>query len=151
MIDKERFREVMGHFASGVTVVTTRDQEKRPVGLTVSAFTSVSLEPTLLLICVHTEAGPHDAIIQRGTFAVNILSAHQGLLATHFAEGTARERYPGAGGDGWPLGESADSRCSRLAGVPASGGLAGGGPFCDPGRGPGLRGSSRGPPSIFPG
>lgn len=104
MIDKERFREVMGHFASGVTVVTTRDQEKRPVGLTVSAFTSVSLEPTFLLICVHTEAGPHDAIIQRGTFAVNILSAHQGLLATHFAEGTARERFQGLEVTDGPLG-----------------------------------------------
>ena len=104
MIGKERFREVMSHFASGVTVVTTRDREERPVGLTVSAFTSVSLEPTLLLICVHAGADSHDAIIQRGTFAVNILSAHQGPLATRFAEGTPQERFQGLEVTDGPLG-----------------------------------------------
>jgi len=104
MVEEERFREVMGHFASGVTVVTARDRGNLPVGLTVSAFTSVSLEPTLLLICVHIGAGPHDAIVQGGTFAVNILSAHQGPLAFRFADGTVKERFQGLEMRDGPLG-----------------------------------------------
>ena len=104
MVEAGRFREVMGHFASGVTVVTARDGENMPVGLTVSAFTSVSLEPTLLLICVHTGASPHDAIIQGGTFAVNILSDDQGPLAYRFADATLEERFKGMEFRSGPLG-----------------------------------------------
>ena len=78
MLDEARFREVMGHFATGVTVVTARDEEGKAVGLTVSAFTSVSLQPTLLLICLHRNAESHATIAEGGAFAVNILSVHQG-------------------------------------------------------------------------
>ena len=104
MVEAGRFREVMGHFASGVTVVTARDGENMPVGLTVSAFTSVSLEPTLLLICVHNGAGPHDAIVQGGTFAVNILSVDQGPLGFRFADATVKERFQGMEVRNGPLG-----------------------------------------------
>jgi len=104
MVKEELFREVMGHFASGITVVTARDRENTPVGLTVSAFTSVSLEPTLLLICIHHGAGAHDAIVQGGTFAVNILSAHQGPVAFRFADTANEERFHGLEVREAPLG-----------------------------------------------
>ena len=56
MVGEEKFRKAMGHFATGVTVVTTRDGEGRPMGLTVNAFTSVSLNPPLILVCIHKDA-----------------------------------------------------------------------------------------------
>jgi flavin reductase (DIM6/NTAB) family NADH-FMN oxidoreductase RutF len=93
MLDESRFREVMGHFTTGVTVVTARDEKGSPVGLTVSALTSVSLQPTLLLICVHRDAESHDQIIQGGVFAVNILADQQGPLAMDFAQLPLGERF----------------------------------------------------------
>ena len=105
MVEKERFREVMGHFASGVTIVTARDGDGNPVGLTVSAFTSVSLEPTLLLICVHRDAGAHEGIVQGGTFAVNVLSVEQESLAWRFAQAEMEERFRGLEVDEGPLGD----------------------------------------------
>jgi len=104
MVEGEKFRVVMGHFATGVTVVTTRDGAGEPLGLTVSAFTSVSLEPVQILICVHKEAGPHDAILRRGTFGVNILAADQAPLAVRFATGVTEERFRGLDFEEDPLG-----------------------------------------------
>lgn len=95
MVEGGKFRTVMGHFPTGVTVVTTLDPQGVPLGLTVSAFTSVSLEPPQILICVHKEAGPHDALLARGTFAVNVLRADQRDLAMRFATGPTRERFQG--------------------------------------------------------
>lgn len=95
MVQEEEFRRVMGHFPTGVTVVATRDGEGAPMGLTVSAFTSVSLDPVQILICVHRNAGPHDPLVERGTFVVNILSADQGHLALRFATGPTGERFRG--------------------------------------------------------
>lgn len=104
MVEGDEFRVVMGHFPTGVTVVTTRDGAGDPLGLTVSAFTSVSLEPVQILICVHKEAGPHDAILQRGTFGVNVLASDQAPLAIRFATGLTEERFRGLGYEEDPLG-----------------------------------------------
>ena len=60
-ISKEEFRAALSRFASGVTVVTTRDKEGMLHGLTVSAFSSVSLEPSLVLVCIEKTAGSHHA------------------------------------------------------------------------------------------
>ena len=84
-IGPEEFRRVLGHFASGVTVVTTWDADGRPTGLTASAFTSVSLTPPLVLICVDHQAQSYEALRAHGRFAVNILSADQDPLSRHFA------------------------------------------------------------------
>lgn len=105
MVEEHKFRAVMGHFATGVTVVTTRDAQGTPLGLTVSAFTSVSLDPLQILVCIHKEAGPHDALLERGTFAVNVLSAEQGPLALRFATGPTRERFEGLDFHDGPLGD----------------------------------------------
>lgn len=76
-IDAQAFREVMAHWATGVTIVTTQ-LEGKPVGITASSFASVSLEPAQVLICVNKKLHTNAAIIDSGYFAVNILGVeHQ--------------------------------------------------------------------------
>lgn len=84
MIESTLFRQVLGRFASGVTVVTTAN-EGRLAGLTVSSFTSLSLDPTLVLVCIDRNAGSHDSIAAAGQFAVNILAEDQEYLSRRFA------------------------------------------------------------------
>ena len=84
-IDQIEFRAALGRFASGVTVVTTKDADERLHGITVSAFSSVSLEPPLVLICVEKSAGSHDALIESKSFVVNILSLSQAAISERFA------------------------------------------------------------------
>jgi flavin reductase (DIM6/NTAB) family NADH-FMN oxidoreductase RutF len=79
------FRTALRCFATGVTVVTTRDREGHPSGLTASAFTSVSLDPPLVLICVDHAATAHPDFRERGWFAVNILPREQEELSRRFA------------------------------------------------------------------
>lgn len=71
-------------FATGVTIVTTRLGDQLH-GMTANAFTSLSLEPLLVLICVDKAADTHDILKQSGVFAVNILDEEQGALADQFA------------------------------------------------------------------
>lgn len=78
------FREVLGRFATGVTVVTTCDGTQRS-GITVNAFTSVSLDPPLVLICIERIAQIHDVLLHSGFFAVNILGTAQQSLSECFA------------------------------------------------------------------
>lgn len=84
MIDESRFRQVMGHFASGVSVVTSAHEGKL-VGLTVSSFTSLSLKPMLVLVCVNLQSSSHATLIAAGQYAVNILSEEQEYLSRRFA------------------------------------------------------------------
>ena len=79
------FRTALSRFASGVTVVTTKDSTGKTFGITVSAFCSVSLEPPLVLICIEKTAGSHHAFEQSGRFTVNILTEGQTHLSEHFA------------------------------------------------------------------
>jgi flavin reductase (DIM6/NTAB) family NADH-FMN oxidoreductase RutF len=94
-IDQAEFRTAMGHFASGVTVVTTRSGGE-PVGLTVSAFCSLSLEPPLVLVCIEKSVRSHDALREAGLFAVNILASDQEHLSRRFAS-SADEKFEGVG------------------------------------------------------
>jgi flavin reductase (DIM6/NTAB) family NADH-FMN oxidoreductase RutF len=80
------FRNALRCFAAGVTVVTTRDRDGRPSGLTASAFTSVSLDPPLVLVCVDHAATAHPAFRTHGWFAVNVLRRDQEALSRRFAE-----------------------------------------------------------------
>lgn len=84
MIDEALFRQVMGHFASGVTIVTTA-HGGRLAGITVSSFASLSLQPMLVLVCIDRRAGSHGAIAEAGQFAVNILAEDQEYLSRRFA------------------------------------------------------------------
>ncbi|HEY1012421.1 MAG TPA: flavin reductase family protein [Herpetosiphonaceae bacterium] len=83
-VDPNLFRQVMSRFASGVTVVTTLDQG-RPSGLTVSSFASLSLTPTLALVCLDNGTRISEQIVAAGGFAINILADDQELLSRHFA------------------------------------------------------------------
>jgi len=83
-MDEARFRHALGHFASGVTVVTTVYGGK-PFGVTVSSFASLSLRPPLVLICLDHKLRTHDALIGSGIFAVNILERGQEHLSRQFA------------------------------------------------------------------
>ncbi|MCW3066597.1 MAG: hypothetical protein JWN32_3769 [Solirubrobacterales bacterium] len=79
-----QFREVIGHFASGVSVVTTLSGD-RPVGTTASALCSLSLEPPMLVVCMNRTSQTGAAIVTAGHFAVNILSEDQVGVARRFA------------------------------------------------------------------
>jgi len=84
-VNKDDFRNVMGSFAAGVTVVTTIDGDGRKWGMTATAFSSLSLDPPLCLVCVDKRAGSHAAISGSRKFAVSMLSADQEQLSNHFA------------------------------------------------------------------
>lgn len=83
-IDESRFRQVMGYFAGGVTVVTT-EHEGRYYGMTVSSFCSLSLRPPLVLVCIDQTVETHDALAGSGRYAVNILERRQEHLSRRFA------------------------------------------------------------------
>ena len=88
------FRLALRHFPAGVTVVTTRDGQGRPCGLTASAFTSVSLAPPLVLVCIDHAATAYRAFMESGWFAVNVLSKSQAHLSRRFAT-TATDKFAG--------------------------------------------------------
>jgi flavin reductase (DIM6/NTAB) family NADH-FMN oxidoreductase RutF len=83
-VDPDHFRSVMGNFATGVTVVTASTPEG-PVGLTVNAVSSLSLEPLLLLVCFANDARTLPAVRATGRFGVNVLASGQQDLARLFA------------------------------------------------------------------
>jgi flavin reductase (DIM6/NTAB) family NADH-FMN oxidoreductase RutF len=89
-ISRDEFRAALGRFASGVTVVTTKDKSGRLHGITVSAFCSVSLDPPLILVCIDKLAGSHAAFEEIETFVVSILREDQqhysDLFASHLSD-----------------------------------------------------------------
>jgi len=82
-IDQRAMRSVLGMFATGITVVTAGGDV--PHGMTANAFSSVSLEPPLVLVCIGREAVMHDTITDHGAFAVSVLRGCQEQVARHFA------------------------------------------------------------------
>jgi len=109
-VSKDEFRTALSRFISGVTVVTARGEDDLPVGITVSAFTSVSLEPPLVLACIDKRASLHSCLTEGRHFAVNILAHDQEHLSRRFAS-KDQDRFDGAGYreglDGVPLLEGA--------------------------------------------
>jgi flavin reductase (DIM6/NTAB) family NADH-FMN oxidoreductase RutF len=95
MMDPGHFRKVMGHFVSGVTVVTGRIGLEEPFGLTASSFTSVSLDPLLVLVSVGHTSATLPRLLEAGTFAVNVLSEAQQELAYRFAGTDRGGRFDG--------------------------------------------------------
>jgi flavin reductase (DIM6/NTAB) family NADH-FMN oxidoreductase RutF len=84
-VDSASFRRALGRFTTGVTVVTTRDASGHPLGLTVSAFCSVSLRPPLVLICVDHRSEANAGMRESGLFAVNVLGEEQEEVSRRFA------------------------------------------------------------------
>ena len=95
-VSKDDFRIALSRFVSGITVVTVLDKDKRPAGITVSAFSSVSLEPPLVLACIDKRASVHDYLTEGTHFAVNILAQDQEHLSRRFAS-KDQDRFDGAG------------------------------------------------------
>lgn len=84
--DGRRFRDALGRFATGVTVVTCAS-DAGPQGMTVNSFTSVSLDPPLVLWCPAKSAGRYDVFLRAERFSIHILSADQQKLCMGFAAG----------------------------------------------------------------
>ena len=84
LTDSREFRNVMGRFATGVTVVTVKMGSERR-GMTANAVTSLSLHPPMLLVCVDRNASMHPLFEVAESFAVNILAADQKAMADFFA------------------------------------------------------------------
>lgn len=78
------FRDLLGHFATGVTVVTTQ-ADGRLHGMTANAVCSLSLDPLLLLVCIDRRAHCHEQVLRAGRFGVNVLAADQRPLSDLFA------------------------------------------------------------------
>jgi len=84
-VSEDEFRNALSCFASGVSIVTTKDASGKLHGITVSAFCSVSLEPPLILICIEKTAASHYAFAESNAFVVNILDESQTYLSERFA------------------------------------------------------------------
>jgi flavin reductase (DIM6/NTAB) family NADH-FMN oxidoreductase RutF len=104
--DKRQLRDVLGSFVTGVTVITTRDAEGVMHGLTANSFSSVSLDPPLVLWSQASSAGSHSVFKDAERFTINILAEHQYDLANHFAT-RSPDKFSGIdfdlGVDGLPL------------------------------------------------
>jgi 3-hydroxy-9,10-secoandrosta-1,3,5(10)-triene-9,17-dione monooxygenase reductase component len=107
--DEARFRQVLGHFATGVTVVTCVSGG-HPLGLSVNSFTSVSLEPPLVAFCVTRSSATWPRMRDAGAFCVNVLAEDQEDMSRTFAA-RGPDRFLGVGW--WP----APSGAPVLAGV----------------------------------
>lgn len=96
MIDHDLFRAVLGRFATGITVITSIDAAGVPHGMTVSAFSSLSLDPPLVLVCIANDATMAPVLQRATTFAVNVLHGGQEALSRRFA-GKVDDRFAGVG------------------------------------------------------
>jgi flavin reductase (DIM6/NTAB) family NADH-FMN oxidoreductase RutF len=96
--DPSVFRQLLGRFATGVTVLTTRDRDGQPVGMTASSLASVSLVPPLISVCVDVSAELHRVLSASGEFVVNVLGADQEAVSRRFAELPPPQRFARAAG-----------------------------------------------------
>ena len=100
--DPRTLRDALGCFATGVTVVTCLKPDGDPAGLTVNSFTSVSLEPPLLLVCVAKQATSAEALISAPHFAINVLQTGQQPASIRFST-RDEDRF---GATPWSCGEA---------------------------------------------
>jgi flavin reductase (DIM6/NTAB) family NADH-FMN oxidoreductase RutF len=93
-VSGDEFRSALSRFASGVTVVSTKDATGTLHGITVSSFCSVSLQPPMVLICIEKMTTSHHAFEESGVFVVNVLSESQAWLSEKFAD-PLRDKFEG--------------------------------------------------------
>ncbi|MYZ42907.1 flavin reductase family protein [Schauerella aestuarii] len=111
--DTRYFRTALGRFATGVTVVTAETPDGVPVGLTVSSFNSVSLDPPLVLWSLSRNSASLAVFDACDRYVVNVLSASQADIAMRFARGTSAERFDGLGTGRAPDGTlTLDDNCA---------------------------------------
>lgn len=112
-------REVMTTYPTGVTIVAAVGGDGEPFGLTVNSFTSLSLEPPLVLVCIGHAATSHDRLVASSGFSISLLSGGQAALAGRFAADPSEGRFEGVSWEpgtlGVPLidGSMAWLECSR--------------------------------------
>ena len=102
-IDVKKFRDTLGCFTTGVTIIPTVDTEGRPVGLTANSFSSLSLDPPLVLFCLDRNVVSFAAFHDNRHFAVNILGADQEDVSRRFAR-SGSEKWNGVAFDTWDTG-----------------------------------------------
>ena len=102
-IEPREFRDTVGCFATGITIITTVQQDGNPVGLTANSFTSLSLDPPMVLFCLDCNVASFEAFRADGHFAVNILSTEQQALSAQFAR-SGPEKWNGVSYDTWDSG-----------------------------------------------
>ena len=125
-VDPARFRQLLGRFATGVTVITTRRPapKREAVGMTASSIASVSLSPPLLLVSIDRANEMHDALQAATRFVVNVLAADQEAISRRFAD-LEEHRFDGIGyhdnEEGLPVldGVLAHIECTKTQAVPA--------------------------------
>jgi flavin reductase (DIM6/NTAB) family NADH-FMN oxidoreductase RutF len=124
-VTPDTFRALLGRFASGITVVTVSDATGRPHGMTVSAFTSVSMAPPLILVCIDRAATMLPLFESSEAFGVNLLSADQAELSRRFADEAMELRFdgvawtPGPHAAPWITHAHANLTCQLTQRVPA--------------------------------
>jgi flavin reductase (DIM6/NTAB) family NADH-FMN oxidoreductase RutF len=96
VIDQARFRQLLGRFATGVTVITADDAGGNPAGMTANTLVSVSLDPSLISVCIDHTADMLATLRQATRFTVNILAADQEAVSRRFAEQDT-QRFEGIG------------------------------------------------------
>lgn len=94
-VDEARFRQVLGHFPTGVTVITAAPEGEPPVGLAVGSFASLSLDPPLVLFCAAKQSSSWPKIRDAGVFCVNVLAEDQEEVCRQFAG--KGDKYAGIG------------------------------------------------------
>ena len=119
-VDQAQFRQLLGRFATGVTVITARDADGRPHGMTANSLSSVSLEPPLILLSIDHAASMHGLLMTTTAFAVNILASSQETVSRRFAQ-DREARFDGIGYQESPRGlilldgALAHLECERVA------------------------------------
>src|ERR1700761_5785604 len=113
-IASDEFRHAVGHFATGVTVVTSVGPDGEPVGTTANAVSSLSLDPPLILVCFDRASATLAAVLAHRAFAVNVLGARQQHLSANFARRGLAAAWDGVRHRRGPTGSP------RLDGVIAS-------------------------------
>jgi flavin reductase (DIM6/NTAB) family NADH-FMN oxidoreductase RutF len=122
--DPFQFRQLLGRFATGVSVLTVVTPEGRLLGMTANSLASVSLQPPLISVCVDHEAEMHGAILEAKEFVVNVLASPQEALARRFSD-KYEDRFDGIGYTRTPNGlilldgALAYIECERYAQYPA--------------------------------
>lgn len=91
-LQADLFKEIMGSYPTGVTIVTTMD-ENIPIGLTVNSFASVSIEPLMVLWCINKRANSYEIFKRANNFAVNILAGDQKDECFVFASSKEKDRF----------------------------------------------------------
>jgi flavin reductase (DIM6/NTAB) family NADH-FMN oxidoreductase RutF len=91
-VSADDFKNALQLWASGVTVVTTQSEKFGVQGMTVSAFSSVSVEPPQILVCINAQADTGDGIDESQCFAVNVLSSEQQQTSNQFAGGSSQQQ-----------------------------------------------------------